>query len=45
VSLETDASGELIANARYEPYGKLRWNGDTVMPTDYAFTGQRQDGW
>jgi hypothetical protein len=43
VSLATDADGELIAQARHEPYSKMRWDGNTVMPTDYAFTGQRQE--
>ena len=38
VSLATDVNGELIAQARYEPYGKLRWNGDTVMLTKFGFT-------
>jgi RHS repeat-associated protein len=44
VSLAKDSSSELVAQAGYEPYGKLCWNGDTAMPTDFAFTGQRQDG-
>jgi RHS repeat-associated protein len=44
VSLATDADGDLVSQARYTPYGQVRWSGETVMPTKYAFTGQRQDG-
>jgi RHS repeat-associated protein len=44
VSLATDDQGNLLSQARYTPYGQVRWNGDTVMPTKFAFTGQRQDG-
>jgi len=44
VSLATDEQGNLLAQARYAPYGQVRWNGETAMPTKFAFTGQRQDG-
>jgi len=44
VSLATDHNGNLVAQARYAPYGQVRWNGETAMPTKFAFTGQRQDG-
>ncbi len=43
VSLATDADGNLLAQARYAPYGQVRWSGDTIMPTKFAFTGQRAD--
>jgi RHS repeat-associated protein len=44
VSLATNTDGDLVSQARYSPYGQVRWSGDTAMPTKYAFTGQRQDG-
>jgi len=42
VSLATDEQGNLISQARYIPYGQVRWNGDTVMPTKFGFAGQRE---
>jgi hypothetical protein len=43
VSLATDADGELVSQARYSPYGQVRWSGDTAMPTKFSFTSQRAD--
>lgn len=39
-SLTTGAGGAVIAEARYHPYGRLRWE-NGLTPTDFAFTGQR----
>ena len=36
--------GNLLSQARYAPYGQVRWDGGTLMPTKFAFTGQRQGG-
>jgi hypothetical protein len=44
VSLATDADGDLLSQARYSPYGQVRWSGETVMPTNNSFTGQQSDG-
>ena len=38
-SLTTDASGNVISEMRYTPWGEVRYNAGT-MPTDYGFTGQ-----
>jgi hypothetical protein len=38
--LTTDEQGNLLAQARYTPYGQVRWDGDTVMPTKFAFTSE-----
>ena len=45
-SLATNSSGGVIANSstRYYPYGATR-SGGTGLPTDYRFTGQRDDGY
>ncbi len=39
-SLATDASGGVISEMRYYPYGKERWAAG-ASPTDFGFTGQR----
>jgi hypothetical protein len=36
------ADGSMVAEGRYLPYGGQRWNSGT-SPTDYRFTGQRQN--
>ncbi|MFL7808105.1 MAG: RHS repeat-associated core domain-containing protein, partial [Anaerolineae bacterium] len=41
-SLTTDASGNVVAEQRYYPYGEVRWTNGT-LPTDYTFTGQRDE--
>ncbi len=43
VSLSTDEQGYLISQARYTPYGQVRWNGGTDMPTKLAFTCNKTD--
>ncbi len=43
VSLTTDASGALVSQARYLPYGQDLGQPDE-SPTDFGFTGQRNDG-
>jgi hypothetical protein len=40
VSLTTDDQGYLLSQARYTPYGQVRWNGNSVMPTKFAFTSE-----
>jgi len=42
-SLVTNASGGVVGQQRYYPYGAGR-STDTALPTDYRFTGQRQEG-
>jgi RHS repeat-associated protein len=42
-SLTTDAEGEIVARQLYHPYGSVRYSEGT-LPTDFGFTGQRQDG-
>ena len=42
VSLTTDASGTIVAQARYLPYGQERWT-DGSAQTDFTYTGQRAD--
>lgn len=39
-SLTTDASGEVVAEQKYLPYGEVRWVTGT-QATDFSFTGQR----
>ena len=39
-SLTTDASGAVVAESRYLPYGQERW-AEGTLPTDFTFTGQR----
>ena len=41
-SLVTDQAGNKVAEQRYEPWGVVRWQ-DGIMPTDFAFTGQRAE--
>jgi RHS repeat-associated protein len=43
-SLTTDASGGIVAQARYLPYGQERWITGTLT-TDFGFTGQRSDNY
>jgi len=40
VSLATDDEGNLLSQARFTPYGQMRWDGDTVMPTKFAFISE-----
>ncbi|MDY7079681.1 MAG: RHS repeat-associated core domain-containing protein [Chloroflexota bacterium] len=45
-SLATDASGAEVTDSRtlYYPYGGVRWPTDgSTLPTDFTFTGQRND--
>ncbi|MCP5022360.1 MAG: RHS repeat-associated core domain-containing protein, partial [bacterium] len=42
-SLTTDSSGGIISEARYSPYGQIRWNNGTNI-TDFGFTSQRREG-
>ena len=44
-SLALDASGNKVAEIRHLPYGGQRWTADGTLPTDYRWTGQRQDGY
>jgi RHS repeat-associated protein len=41
VSLTTDASGNVVSQQRYKPYGDVRWSGGAGLPTDFTFTSQR----
>jgi RHS repeat-associated protein len=41
-SLTTSVTGTLVASARYDAYGGTRTTSGTT-PTDYKFTGQRQE--
>jgi RHS repeat-associated protein len=41
-SLTTDASGNIVAQSRYLPYGQERWTWGAAQ-TDFTFTGQRND--
>jgi len=41
-SLTTDASGNIVAQSRYLPYGQERWTSGPAQ-TDFTFTGQRSD--
>ena len=40
VSTVVNASGEIISQSRYLPFGELLWE-DGTSPTDYTYTGQR----
>jgi len=42
-ALVTDAAGAVVAETRYLPYGLERASAG-ASPTDFSFTGQRQDG-
>ena len=42
-ALVTNASGGVVGQQRYYPYGTGRPT-DTALPTDYRFTGQRREG-
>jgi RHS repeat-associated protein len=39
-SLTTDSSGQVVHEARYLPYGQVRWESG-ASTTDFGFTGQR----
>ena len=39
-SLTTDASGNVVSEMRYTPWGEVRYNAGTT-PTDYTYTGQK----
>jgi len=41
-SLTTNASGDVMAQQRYLPYGEVRWSAGT-LPTDFTFTRQRAE--
>jgi RHS repeat-associated protein len=41
-SVVLNANGTVHSEARHYPYGEERWSSGT-LPTDYRFTGQRQD--
>jgi RHS repeat-associated protein len=43
-SLVLNDDGTVHSEARYYPYGVTRWSSGT-LPTDYRFTGQREDGY
>jgi RHS repeat-associated protein len=43
-SLTTDASGGIVAQSRYLPYGQERWT-DGPAQTDFTFTRQRNDNY
>ncbi len=38
-NITTDASGNVLFELRYKPWGEVRYAGGTT-PTDYTFTGQ-----
>jgi RHS repeat-associated protein len=40
VSTVVDASGQIVSQSRYLPFGELLWE-DGASPTDYTYTGQR----
>jgi len=42
-SLALDGSGNKVTESRYFPYGSQRWTADGTLPTDYRFTGARQE--
>jgi RHS repeat-associated protein len=45
-SLATDSGGGEVLDSRtlYYPYGQVRWpTGGSTLPTDYTFTGQRDE--
>ena len=41
-SLTTDATGAIVAQSSYLPYGQERWTSGAAQ-TDFTFTGQRND--
>ncbi len=41
-SLTTDSTGGIISEARYLPYGQVRWSNGTSV-TDFGFTSQRNE--
>jgi RHS repeat-associated protein len=41
-SLTTDSSGNVVHEARYLPYGQVRWESG-ASTTDFGFTGQRDE--
>ncbi|NUM46266.1 MAG: hypothetical protein HUU38_16305 [Anaerolineales bacterium] len=41
--MSTDTSGNVISQVRYTPFGEEAWDGGTVAPTDFGFTGQRNE--
>jgi RHS repeat-associated protein len=43
-SVVLNGDGTVHSEARYYPYGAVRWSSGT-LPTDYRFTGQREDGY
>jgi RHS repeat-associated protein len=43
-SVVLNGDGMVHSEARYYPYGVTRWSSGT-LPTDYRFTGQREDGY
>jgi RHS repeat-associated protein len=43
-SLTTNASGAIVSQARYLPYGQSRWESGG-SPTDFTFTSQRVDSY
>ena len=42
--LPPDATGGLVSQARYTPFGEVSWEGGLEAPTDFGFTGQRREG-
>jgi RHS repeat-associated protein len=42
VSIATNASAQVLARTLNLPYGGVRWSSG-AMPTDYAFTGQKEN--
>jgi RHS repeat-associated protein len=43
-SVVLNGDGTVHSEARYYPYGVTRWRSGT-LPTDYRFTGEREDGY
>ncbi len=43
LSLATDAMGNVIYQARYKPYGEIRYSSGS-SPSDLTYTGQRSEG-
>jgi len=43
VSVVADSSGNLVSRTYYEPWGEIR-DTEGTSPTDYAYTGQKQEG-
>jgi RHS repeat-associated protein len=45
-SLVTDSAGALVSEARYKPWGEVRYTKDNApLPTLYTYTGQRSDSY